>query len=215
MRSIRGQSTVPNTDIVPDVPIVDGDSERALATMHSNRSASTHDTPFSNLRPLVKEGSATTAMSRLQLACRRIFAISGISNLVATRTPPEDNNPLHWCIEHAFFVVVGGFEVTVEEGHEWILDDSSIVTAATLLVLAKLNKIHPVTRLTPKNRGIADHLPKALVYTQPGWTALQTIARKVGGLPITLLELNTLAYVVCAVMMYLICWKKPQSAKRR
>jgi hypothetical protein len=39
----------------------------------------------------------------------------------------------------------------------------------------------------------------------------QTITRQVAGLPITLLELNTLAHVTCAVLMYFIWWKKPQN----
>jgi hypothetical protein len=40
------------------------------------------------------------------------------------------------------------------------------------------------------------------------WMLVQTIVRKAYGLPITLLELNTLAHVGCAVLMYAIWWPK-------
>jgi hypothetical protein len=40
---------------------------------------------------------------------------------------------------------------------------------------------------------------------------IQMIARRVSGLPITLLELNTLAHVMCAMFMYVIWWYKPQN----
>jgi len=40
---------------------------------------------------------------------------------------------------------------------------------------------------------------------------IQTITRKVSGLLITSLELNTLAHVLCAVAMYATWWKKPQN----
>ena len=39
---------------------------------------------------------------------------------------------------------------------------------------------------------------------------VQALARKVEGLPITLLELNTIMHVVCALIMYLLWLKKPQ-----
>jgi len=40
---------------------------------------------------------------------------------------------------------------------------------------------------------------------------IQTISRPIAGLPITLLELNALAHVLCAVVMYRVWWKKPQN----
>lgn len=39
---------------------------------------------------------------------------------------------------------------------------------------------------------------------------IQTIARKVAGLPVTLLELNTLVHIGCAIILYLLWWCKPQ-----
>jgi hypothetical protein len=64
----------------------------------------------------------------------------------------------------------------------------------------------------PRQEGKADQVAKALVLIQTGWIVIQTISRKVSGLPITLIELNTFAHVGCAVVMYAIWWVKPQNA---
>ena len=53
-------------------------------------------------------------------------------------------------------------------------------------------------------------LTKALVCLQACWMLAQALARKVERLPITLLELNTIMHVVCALIMYLLWLKKPQ-----
>ena len=54
----------------------------------------------------------------------------------------------------------------------------------------------------------ADWLAKALAIFQTMWMVIQTIARRASGLP--LLELSTLAHVLCTVIMYGAWWKKPQ-----
>ena len=127
--------------------------------------------------------------------------------------PTREKSRKHWCLEHGFFAVMGGFQVNVDEQYEWILCDGSIVTPRAVVLLAELGKIVPVTRDTLTARSKADSLGKTLVCLQAGWIALQTIVRKTSGLPITLLELNTIAHVACTVIMYGLWWHKPQDVK--
>ena len=129
------------------------------------------------------------------------------------KTTDKDENRRQWCFEHGFFTVMGGFEVTVDEEYEWLLYEGSIVTPLAVVILAELGKILPVSRETLAARSKADSLGKTLVCLQAGWVALQTIVRKVSRLPITLLELNTLAHVACAVIMYGLWWHKPQDVR--
>ena len=56
----------------------------------------------------------------------------------------------------------------------------------------------------------ADSLGKALVCFQILWMSIQTIARIPAKLPITLLEVNTVAHVFCGVILFLIWWHKPK-----
>lgn len=55
----------------------------------------------------------------------------------------------------------------------------------------------------------SDSFTKLFAITQASWLVVQSIARVSVGLPITELELMTMAYVVCAVMMYTLWWSKP------
>jgi uncharacterized membrane protein YsdA (DUF1294 family) len=116
----------------------------------------------------------------------------------------------YWTLEHGFFAVMGGFVVTVKAEDEWILDDGSTIAPRGVLELARLDKIPNVDKETIVGRSKADLLTKFVVVSQALWMLVQTVGRKASGLPVTLLELNTLAHVGCALLLYLIWWKKPQ-----
>lgn len=131
-------------------------------------------------------------------------------------SPSEDLDtmatPNVWSLEHGFFAVMGGFEVKLKDEDKWILSGGRTLTPQGIAELAKLKLLPFVDRETVKGRSKVDQLAKALVCLQALWMVIQTIARKASGLPITLLELNTLAHVGCAVSMYGIWWRKPQNA---
>jgi hypothetical protein len=117
-----------------------------------------------------------------------------------------------WELEHGFLVVMGGMGITIAEGQDQeMLNNGSTITPFGALTLAKVGVLPDFEKERIAGRCKADSLGKMLVCIQALWMVLQTITRKVGGLPITLLELNTLAHVTCAVLMYFIWWKKPQN----
>ena len=53
-------------------------------------------------------------------------------------------------------------------------------------------------------------MAKLLVCTQAGWMLIQVICRTALRLPTSLLEVHTVAHVVCALLMYAIWWHKPR-----
>lgn len=57
----------------------------------------------------------------------------------------------------------------------------------------------------------ADVFAKGATIFQGLWLVTQSIAREVQGLPITPLELFTLAFVVSTIMSYYFWWRKPQN----
>ena len=59
----------------------------------------------------------------------------------------------------------------------------------------------PRTAIDDKSK--ANQTQKTLVLLQVSWLVLQCIARRVYGLPLTLLEVHTMVHVVCAVILYL------------
>lgn len=57
----------------------------------------------------------------------------------------------------------------------------------------------------------ADSFAKGAVLFQGAWLVTQSVAREAQGLPITPLELFTLAFVVSTAMSYFFWWRKPQN----
>ena len=128
-----------------------------------------------------------------------------------------------WSLPVAFYAAMGGLEIAIDKNAEIpaeILqinpDFKSDLEKYCVLTLDGVKKLAMVdllpdlddTYIADKTK--ADSLAKLLVCIQAVWMLVQTIVRKTYGLPITLLELNTLAHVGCAVLMYAIWWFKPK-----
>lgn len=66
-------------------------------------------------------------------------------------------------------------------------------------------------------RGLSkrDAVSKLLAIFQSSWLVVQCIARLCVGLPLTELELATIAFVVCGIAMYALWWDKPYGVERR
>ncbi|KUJ20689.1 uncharacterized protein LY89DRAFT_730707 [Mollisia scopiformis] len=60
-----------------------------------------------------------------------------------------------------------------------------------------------------------DPFTKLFAIVQSTWLVVQCIARASVGLPITQLELATIAFVFCGLVMYGLWWNKPYGVERR
>lgn len=125
----------------------------------------------------------------------------------------EDRPKDMWTLCHGFFAVMGGFELKAKD--ELIKRDKdgmvmNRILPAGLIYLEEMDIFPPVPKASIEAKSKSDGLGKALVCIQVLWMMIQTIARKIEGLPITLLELNTLAHIGCAIILYLTWWSKPQ-----
>lgn len=61
-----------------------------------------------------------------------------------------------------------------------------------------------------KDKSKADGLAKGIVILQAGWMLIQTIGRSEASLPVSPLEVNTVAHVFCAFVVYVLWWRKPR-----
>ncbi|RPB21391.1 hypothetical protein L211DRAFT_840815 [Terfezia boudieri ATCC MYA-4762] len=115
-------------------------------------------------------------------------------------------------LERGYYAAMGGFEVVIgkEEKRGDIRDIRRTVTPCGTVLLARLGLLPSLSIEGINDKSKADMLTKTLVCIQACWMLVQAFARKVERLPITLLELNTIMHVVCALMMYLLWLKKPQ-----
>ena len=115
--------------------------------------------------------------------------------------------PDSFSLLYGFFVVMGGFVIDVSHLH----NNLSRVTISPkgVAFLAKHGHALKISDSTIGDKSKADILAKTLVCVQVGWTLVQTIARRIIGNPITLLEVHTLVHVACAIGIYGLWFQKP------
>ena len=116
-------------------------------------------------------------------------------------------------LERGYYAVMGGYEVVIDEKHGKSMDNRWTLTPDGTVLLASLGLLPSMPVEDIKDKSKADSLTKMLVCTQACWMLVQALARKLKGLPVTLLELNTIMHVACALLMYLLWLKKPQDVR--
>jgi hypothetical protein len=142
-----------------------------------------------------------------------------------------------WTRTHGFFVIMGGFHLyrlpsgalskpfppefalptgfdTIEplspHSHEEEISDHPLdFTDLSIRALAYLSP----SEAELKDKGKADVLTKAITLIQTLWFVAQCIARGVKNLPLTEIEVVTLAYTMVNVFIYYFWWDKPKDVK--
>ncbi|KAI9513415.1 hypothetical protein F5148DRAFT_4059 [Russula earlei] len=115
-----------------------------------------------------------------------------------------------WTLTHGFFAIMGGF--MEYEGNKPIrvllpeqLESYSLSGNGNFPRIAK-------AEIEDKSKG--DAISKTLIILQIGWFVTQCIARKAQDLPVTELELITVAFATLNFVMYLLWWDKPLNVQR-
>jgi hypothetical protein len=133
------------------------------------------------------------------------------SNATGILVSPETGSQ-NWSLRLGFFAVMGGYKVIVKEDDRSLFDSGRTATPRGILFLTRTKQTIPhVADEVIKDKSKSDSFAKAIVCVQATWMLLQTLARPLQHLPVTLLEVNTLAHVVAAVIMYGLWWYKPQN----
>ena len=125
---------------------------------------------------------------------------------------------------HGFFITMGGFHLferssqeTSNDGRTWISREDDKPLHPLLARDLKRDDIYPFTMPTEaeiRDRGKSDWLAKSLVLLQTSWFIMQCIARAIGHLPVTHLEIVTLAYAAMNFVIYIFWWNKPLNVNR-
>lgn len=104
-----------------------------------------------------------------------------------------------WTATHSFFASTGGFAIDCTPWHGTLLPKDGpkrlTVTARGMEFLSKFGVLPDVPVEDIKDKSKADALAKFLVLLQASWMMIQVIGRLVAKLPVTLLEVNTVAHV--------------------
>ena len=121
--------------------------------------------------------------------------------------PLIEPQPDSFSLLYGFFVVMGGFVVDVSHLHNTI--SRLTISPKGVAFLARHGHSLTISDSTIGDKSKADILAKTLVCVQVSWTLVQTIARRIVGYPITLLEVHTLVHVACAMGIYGLWFQKP------
>ncbi|KAI1395782.1 hypothetical protein F4819DRAFT_500756 [Hypoxylon fuscum] len=123
-----------------------------------------------------------------------------------------------WTMAHSFFACTGGFAFEIEFLNRIVPNRPDMetseprrltLTARGMAVLAKCGHLPSVRREDIEDKSKANSLAKATVIVQASWMLIQAIGRLASRLPVTPLEINTVAHVLCAFLIYLFWWNKP------
>ncbi|KAF7979534.1 hypothetical protein HWV62_42122 [Athelia sp. TMB] len=108
-----------------------------------------------------------------------------------------------WKIQHAFFIIMGGYYFYNKNGPCYPLSPEVVVE------LVRRGHLVAPTSDELANQSKGDALSKGVAILQTLWFVMQCIARRIEHLPVTSLEVMTLAYTVITVAMYIVWWDKP------
>lgn len=130
--------------------------------------------------------------------------------------PKTPANPKRhpWTMTHSFYATMGGFAFDSDTMKQDFLPDGRKRVTLTSLGVLHLATVTPhllpnVSISQIKDRSKANNLAKTIVCLQAFWFVAQFISRLAGGLAVSLLELNTFAHAICALMAYSFWWSKP------
>ena len=96
-------------------------------------------------------------------------------------------------------------------GPTFIQDRSRLtLTARGVDLLASCGFLPSLNSVDIRDKSKEDGLGKAIACLQAAFIVVQIISRLVLKLPLTLLEVNTLAHFFCAFIVYILWWNKPR-----
>ncbi|RFU27686.1 hypothetical protein B7463_g8635, partial [Scytalidium lignicola] len=168
--------------------------------------------------PPAKSSKASKYVTKAKWVLIGMFApelvvfVAWCQRQLAAESDPQNRRRNEWTLTHGFYAEMGGFAIDTDDPGEnpYILETPRLhLGRKGLLEVARLGLLPDISCEYIKDKSKADSLAKALVVTQAGWLILQCIERAAAKLPLTALELNTLAHAVCALVTYALWWQKP------
>lgn len=127
-----------------------------------------------------------------------------------------------WSSVHGFYAEMGGFAVRLnseprfqasESGHVVELQDGIAYKTRSGDLRTMVNEdIITIPQITPESiheRSKADFFANMITLIQVLWFVVDTLGRVAQRLPISTLELSTLAFVSCAAVIAFFWWHKP------
>ncbi|KAL8690431.1 MAG: hypothetical protein Q9218_004120 [Villophora microphyllina] len=121
-----------------------------------------------------------------------------------------------WTRLHSFYANMGGFVFDIggtlpeERGKFTTKVPRLTLTPRGVALLAACGYLPNISTEDILDKNKSDNVSKLLSILQALWMLAQIISRLACHLPVTLLEINTLAHIMCAIIIYALWWSKPK-----
>ncbi|KAG0702525.1 hypothetical protein DFH29DRAFT_494408 [Suillus ampliporus] len=132
------------------------------------------------------------------------------SSRSSSASVPKLSKFKEWTVTHGYFAWMGGFILYVDDKPRGTLAPHELLQfvregSVDMPVITEAD-------ITDKSKG--DGLSKGIAILQLVWFVAQLVARYVQNLPITLLEIDTLAVAALTCIAYGLWWRKPKDVGR-
>jgi len=122
----------------------------------------------------------------------------------------DEHEEEDWTMAHGFFATMGGFMEYEGNRPIRVLLPEQLESYS----LTGNGDFPRISKAEIEDRSKGDAISKGLVILQTSWFVTQCIARKIQGLPITELELVTVAFAALNLVIYVLWWHKPLNVER-
>ncbi|CAG8882790.1 unnamed protein product [Penicillium egyptiacum] len=112
-----------------------------------------------------------------------------------------------WSLPQCFCIVSGGLAIQTQD--EWIY--TVRFTEMKAFIQAGILHCSDFRDQDIEDRAKVDPFAKGFAILQSTWFLCNIIARWASHLPVSPIELSTVAYVVCGVLIYAVYWHKPKN----
>lgn len=128
----------------------------------------------------------------------------------------EQRGGQEWTLTHAYYANMGGFRMDKKTAIAVWDNGAIILNAYQLAVVVQRNVIPALPKVSLEeieDRSKSDSFTKGLAIVQIMALAISLIVRAVRQLPVSQLEILTVAFAVCTITTYAFCWSKPQNVR--
>ncbi|KAF3011963.1 hypothetical protein E8E15_002253 [Penicillium rubens] len=118
--------------------------------------------------------------------------------------PPQFRT--EWTLRKCFCILAGGLALQTQDGWIYVLRASDMKPFIEASIVEDID-FHD---RDVEDHAKADSLGKTFTVVQTSWFLVDTIARWASSLPVSPLELATVAYIACGVLLYAMWWYNPK-----
>ncbi|KAG1814691.1 uncharacterized protein BJ212DRAFT_347280 [Suillus subaureus] len=184
------------------LPYATYDDDRTISTTQSFIPRETSE----DFNDAFSAQSATTHGDDRDISKSPATLVSDVSEASRSSGVPRYAEFKRWTITHGFFAWMGGFMLYVNGEPRATLTPDKLLK----LVCKGFVDFPAITKAEIEDRSKGDGLSKGIAVLQLVWFVAQLVARYIQSLPITLLEIDTLAVAALTCISYALWWKKPK-----